>query len=101
MDPTDIPSFRATLLVYEPAPDHAERIYAAQAAAPPVLACVSAFDALKAAPDLTQDGLRLLLGAAHLIASGGWHGLAGEAASVLATRAGQLLPVVNNEPAQP
>jgi acyl dehydratase len=96
--PASIPEFRAALLAYNPAPDHADPIYAAQGAASPVLACVSTFDALKAAPDLTQDGLRLLLGAAHLIASGGWHGLAGEAASVLATRAGQL---VNNEPAQP
>jgi hypothetical protein len=61
-----------------------------------VLACVATFDALKAAPDLTQDGLRLLLGAAHLIAAGGWHGLAGDAATLLAQRAGQL---VNNEPA--
>jgi hypothetical protein len=101
MHPTDIPSFRATLLLYEPAPDHAERIYAAQAAASPVLACVTTFDALKAVPDLMQDGLTVLLGAAHLIAAGGWHGLAGEAANVLAQRAGQLLPVVNNEPAQP
>jgi hypothetical protein len=90
MYPTDIPSFRAALLAYEPAPDHAERIYAAQAAASPVLACVTTFDALKSAPELTQDGLMVLLGAAHLIAAGGWHGLAGEAASVLAQRASQL-----------
>lgn len=88
--PTDIPSFRAALLAYEPAPDHAEAIYAAQAAASPVLACVASFDALKAAPDLAQGGLSLLLGAAHLIAAGGWHGLAGEAATLLAQRASQL-----------
>lgn len=88
--PTDIPSFRAVLLAYEPAPDHAERIYAAQAAGSVVLASVAAFDALKAVPDLTQHGLMVLLGAAHLIAAGGWHGLAGEAATLLAQRASQL-----------
>jgi hypothetical protein len=94
--PTDIPSFRAALLAYAPAEDHAEAIYAAQAAASPVLACVSAFDALKVAPDLTQHGLLVLLGAAHLIASGGWHGLAGEAATILAQRGRDYV-----EPAQP
>jgi hypothetical protein len=90
MYPTDIPAFRTALMNYAPAEDHEAAIFAAQAAASPVLACVSAFDALKAAPDLAQDGLALLLGAAHLIAAGGWHGLAGEAATLLAQRAYQL-----------
>jgi hypothetical protein len=88
--PTDIPSFRAALLVYEPAPDHAERIYAAQASASIVLASVATFDALKSAPELSQAGLSLLLGAAHLIAAGGWHGLAAEATTLLITRVSEL-----------
>ena len=90
--PTTIPEFQAALIAYEPAEDHAERIYTAQAAGSVVLASVTTFDALKSAPDLTQGGLSLLLGAARLIASGGWHGLAGEAATVLATRASELAP---------
>lgn len=88
--PTTIPDFRTALLAYEPADDHADAIYTAQGHASPVVQCVEVFNALKAAPDITQAGLSLLLGSAHLIASGGWHGLAGEAAIVLAAKAGQL-----------
>ena len=88
--PTDIPSFRAALLAYAPAEDHAEAIYTAQAAGSPVVQAVDVFNALRAAVDLDQPGLALLLGAAHLIAAGGWHGLAGDAAGVLATRVGEL-----------
>lgn len=88
--PTDIPSFRAALLAYQPADDHADAIYTAQGHASPVVQAVGVFNALKAAPDLTQSDLSLLLGSAHLIASGGWYGLAGEAATVIALKAGQL-----------
>ena len=88
--PTTIPDFRTALLTYEPAEDYAEAIYTAQAAGSPVVQAVDVFAALRAAVDLDQPGLSLLLGAAHLIASGGWHGKAGDAATVLATRAGDL-----------
>lgn len=87
---TNIPDWREQLLAYAPAEDHAEAIYEAQGAASPVLACVTAFNALKAAQGLSQDGLKVLLGAAHLIAAGGWHGLAGEAATLIGQRAGEL-----------
>lgn len=96
MYPNTIPAFRDALLAYQPADDHAEAIYAAHAQASPVVQAVNTFHALKAVPDLSQAGLSLLLGAAYLISSNGWFGLAGEAATVLATRAKDL-----NEPAQP
>jgi len=91
MYPTTIPAFRDALLAYTPADDHAEAIYAAQGQASPVVQCVDVFNALKAAPDLSQAGLSLLLGSAHLIASNGWFGLAGEAATLIGQRAGELV----------
>lgn len=98
--PADIVSFRTTLMNYQPAEDHADAIWMAQAATSPVGQAVDVFNALKSAPDLSQAGLALLLGAAHLIASGGWYGLAGEAATLLAQRAAQLQPV-SDDPPQP
>jgi hypothetical protein len=94
--PVDIPAFRAALLAYAPAEDHAGAIYEAQGAGSPVVQAVGTFNALKAVPDLSNDALGLLLGAAHLIASGGWHGLAGDAATILAQRGRDYV-----EPAQP
>jgi hypothetical protein len=89
--PTDIPAFRDALMAYEPAEDHAAAIYAAQAKPSPVVQAVDTFNALREAPDLAPAGVALLVGAAFLIsAGGGWHGLAIEAATVLATRAGEL-----------
>jgi hypothetical protein len=64
---------------------------------------VETFNALKAAPDITQAGLALLLGSAHLIASNGWFGLAGEAATLIGQRAGELVagePVVEDIPVE-
>lgn len=90
--PTNITSWRAELLAFQPAEEHVDAIYEAQAAASPVVACVTAFNALKAAQGLTEDGLKVLLGAAHLIAAGGWHGLAGEAATLIGQRAADLIP---------
>lgn len=90
--PTDIPAFRTALLAYEPAEDHAEAIYEAQAHPSIVVQAVRVFEALKGAEGLTQPGLALLLGAAFLITSGGWHGLSGEAAALLAARASELQP---------
>ena len=87
---TNIPDWRQQLLAYDPGEDHADGIYEAQGAASPVLACVTAFNAMKAAQGLSADGLKVLLGAAHLIASGGWHGLAGDAATLIGQRAGEL-----------
>lgn len=89
--PTTIPDWRDKLLAYQPGEDHSEAIYEAQGAASPVVACVTTFNALKAAEGLSEDGLKVLLGAAHLIASGGWHGLAGEAATLIGQRAGELV----------
>lgn len=89
--PTNITDFRSALLAYEPAEDHTEAIYTAQAAASPVVACVATFNALRAVTGLSQDGLSLLLGSAHLIASGGWHGLASEAATLIGKRAADLI----------
>jgi len=90
--PTTISAFRDALLAYTPADDHAEAIYTAQGQASPVVQAVETFNALKAAPDLSQAGLSLLLGSAHLIASNGWFGLAGEAATLIGQRAGELAP---------
>ena len=88
--PTNVPDFRAALLAYEPEESIADGIFAAQSANSPVVQAVGVFDLLGPVADLDQDGLRLLLGAAHLIAFGGWHGKARDAATVLATRAGNL-----------
>jgi hypothetical protein len=99
--PTEIPTFRAAVMAYDPPTDIAEAFYVAQGQGSTVVQAVGVFDLLGPVAELDQDGLALLLGAAHLIASNGWHGLAGEAATILATRVGQLVPVVNNEPAQP
>ncbi len=90
--PTTIPAFRDALFAYQPGEDHADAIYTAQAQGSPVVQAVNTFNALKSAPELTQAGLSLLLGAAYLISSNGWFGLAGEAATILATRASQLQP---------
>ena len=75
--PTSIPDFRNALLAYEPDEATSEAIYTAQAQASPVVQAVDVFNALSGAVDLDQPGLALLLGAAHLIAAGGWHGKAG------------------------
>jgi hypothetical protein len=89
--PTDIPAFRAALLDYEPAATHAEAIYAAQGRASPVSQSVEAFQCLRGAvADLDASGLRLLAGAAHLIAAGGWHGLAGDAIDTLQAASARL-----------
>ena len=95
--PTTIPDFRAAVLAYVPDTDIEEAFYVAQAHGSPVVQAVGVFDLLGPVAELDQDGLALLLGAAHLIASHGWFGKAGEAATVLATRAQGSV----NEPAQP
>ena len=90
--PTNTPDWRALLLAYNPQEDQAEAIHEAQAAASPVVGCVTVFNALKSVPDLDQNGVKLLLGAAHLIAAGGWHGLSGEAAMLIGQRARDVMP---------
>jgi hypothetical protein len=99
--PTSIPDFRNALLAYEPDEATSEAIYTAQAAGSPVVQAVDVFTVLSGAVDLDQPGLALLLSAAHLIAAGGWHGKAGEAATVLAARAGELeaAPPIQSAPA--
>ena len=88
--PTTIPDFRAAVMAYNPPTDIAEAFYVAQGQGSPVVQAVGVFDLLGPVAELDQDGLALLLGAAHLIASNGWFGKASEAATVLATRAGAL-----------
>ena len=90
MYPTTIPDFRAAVLAYLPGTGIEEAFYAVQSAGSPVVQAVGVFDILGPVADLDQDGLRLLLGAAHLIAAGGWHGKAGDAATMLAARVGDL-----------
>lgn len=97
MYPTTIPDFRAALLAYEPDEATSDAIYTAQAQASPVVQAVDVFDALSGAVDLDQPGLALLLSAAHLIASGGWHGKAGDAVTLIAARAGELEPLAPDE----
>jgi hypothetical protein len=92
MYPTTIVTFRAAVLAYEPDAGIAEAFYAAQSAGSPVVQAVGVFDLLGPVADLDQDGLQLLLGAAHLIAAGGWHGKAGEAVTMIAARVGELDP---------
>lgn len=99
--PQDIPAFRTVLLNYSPTEDQEETIYSAQGEASVVVQAVKVFQTLRGEPELSDTGLRLLLGSAHLIASGGWHGLAGEAATILAQRAGQLVPVPVEDLPQP
>ena len=88
--PNSIPAFRDALMAYEPDADQAEAIYGAQGQGSIVVSCVDTFRALRSVEELSQAGLSLLLGSAHLIASGGWHGLAGEATTLIARRASEL-----------
>lgn len=92
MYPTNIPDWRDLLLAYQPPEDHAEAINRAQMAANIVPQCVEVFNALKNAPGLSQDGLRLLVGAAHLIASSAWNGMGTEAAMLIGQRARDVMP---------
>lgn len=104
MYPNTITDFRAALLNYQPAAEFEPAIYSAQAASSPVVQCVETFNTLKGAANLDQPGLSLLLGAAYLIAAGGWHGMAGEAATILATRAVELeatAPAATQAPGDP
>lgn len=84
--PDTISTFRDALLNYIPAEDHETAIYDAQAQASPVVQAVRVFETLKTAESLSNDGLGLLLSAATLIASNGWHGLAGDAVALIAAR---------------
>jgi hypothetical protein len=89
--PITITTFRDALLAYQPEAEHEAAIFTAQGIASPVVQCVEVFRALRSAEGLDNDGLSLLLGAAHLIASGGWHGLASEAVTLISNRAGDLV----------
>jgi hypothetical protein len=89
--PNTIPDFRTALLAYVPDETISEALYAAQSQASPVVQAVSVFDLLSPIADLDQEGLALLLGAAHLIAVGGWHGKADAAVTLIATRASELI----------
>jgi hypothetical protein len=93
--PTTIPAWREALFAYTPAetPENADlwaSVEQAQRVRSTVVSLVEFFNAAKSHPDLDADGLRLLVGAAHLIAENGFHDLGGEAAVVLATRAGDV-----------
>jgi len=90
MYPTDIPAFRAAALRFDPPEAMRDAFYAVQGEGSPVALAVGVFDLLKASP-VEGDGLKLLLGAAHLIAAQGWNGLGAEAATVLATRSRDLV----------
>jgi len=90
--PNSIPAFRDALLAYEPDADQAEAIYGAQGQGSIVVSCVDTFRALRSVEELSPAGLSLLLGSAYLIASGGWHGLAGEATTLIGLRASELIP---------
>ena len=96
--PNSIPAFRDALLAYEPDADQSEAIYGAQGQGSVVVSCVDTFRALRSVEELSQAGLSLLLGSAYLIASGGWHGLAGEATTLIGLRASEL---VAEDPAAP
>ena len=58
----------------------------------PVTASTSILSLLKARDDLDNDGLKVLVGAAHIIAEphNQWHGRGAEAASVVAARASEI-----------
>lgn len=91
--PRTVAAFRAALTAYQPAEDIAEHIYAAQAKASIVRQSADVFNALKAMPGLDQDGLRLLVGAAYIMANATWqHGLGTEPVEVLMARAAEIIP---------
>ena len=99
--PNSIPAFRDALLAYDPDADQAEAIYGAQEQRSIVVSCVDIFRALRSVDELSQAGLSLLLGSAYLIASGGWHGLAGEATTLIGLRASELIPEDPEDPVVP
>jgi len=91
--PRTIPDVRDAMLPYElPTPPaegddplaEARLVLAdAQGRASPVVAVVMVFDALKGHIDaLDEEGLRLLAGCGHLIATNAWHGKGEEAINV-------------------
>jgi hypothetical protein len=89
--PSTIPAFRSALLAYVPPEAHSSVIEGAQMDRSAVLQAIQVFEALKDDAELDNDGLALLLGAAHLIAANGWHGLAGAAVTIVAQRAGEYV----------
>jgi len=99
--PNSIPAFRNALLAYDPDADQAEAIYGAQGQRSIVVSCVDIFRALRSVDELSQAGLSLLLGSAYLIASGGWHGLAGEATTLIGLRSSELIPEDPEDPVVP
>jgi hypothetical protein len=90
--PTTIPAFRDALQAYVPAEPNADSIEIAQMERSTVAKAVRVFETLKADTELDNDGLALLLGAAHLIASNDWYALAGDAVTVVAQRAAEYVP---------
>jgi len=90
--PTTIPSFLVAARAWQPPQDISEHYYAAAFGGSPVSASTEALRLLKERNDLDSDGLKVLLGACHLIAlpNNQWHGLGGVAAQTLATRLGEL-----------
>ena len=90
--PSTIPAFRDALQAYVPAEPNVDSIEIAQMERSAVAQAVRVFETFKADTELDNDGLALLLGAAHLIASNGWYGLAGDAVTVVAQRAAEYVP---------
>lgn len=90
--PQTIPAFLAAARAWQPPADISEAYYAGVFAGSPVSACTEALRLLKDRTDLDAGGLKVLLGAAYLIAlpNNQWHGLGGVAAQVLAQRASEL-----------
>lgn len=89
--PNTIPTFLDAARALTPPADITAQYYNAVYGGP-VTAAVTVLNLLKDRDDLSQDALKVLLGAADLIRQpqNQWHGLAGEAATVLATRAKDL-----------
>jgi hypothetical protein len=88
--PQTIQEFRDALLAYDAPVEAAEAIEAAKMRTSIVDQAVGVFNALRGLETLSNESLGLALGAAHLIASGSWHGLGPDAVAFGFARAGEL-----------
>lgn len=83
-------AFEDALLRHVPREETAPAITAAQSQASIAERTTTIFEKLRGVPDLTQDELRLVLGAAYLISDGKWFGLGRDATDFMLARAGEL-----------
>ena len=90
--PREGSSLKALSDAWLPPEDIAAEYEAAASIIPPPVRTVAIFDLLKTRTDLDQDGVRLVLGCAHLINIRQWYEKAEEALLFVAANISRLVP---------